>query len=172
MVVSDVSFADDIKKIQQQELALRFASFTEADAWSLGSQMREAAHAQKLPLIIDIRCSGRKLFYAALPGTAPTNESWAQWKINVVQLLHKSSYRVGRELALSGKTWQATHGVPELDFAAHGGCFPIHIEGVGVVGTITVSGIPQRADHGFVVEQLCIYLKKDHASLALGPEQP
>jgi uncharacterized protein (UPF0303 family) len=170
MVGSDVSLADDIKKIQQQELALHFASFTEADAWSLGVQMREAAHAKKLSLVIDIRCAGRRLFYAALPGTQPANEGWVQRKINVVQLLHKCSYRVGRELALSGRTWEVAHGVPERDYAPHGGCFPIHIEGVGVVGTITVSGIPQRDDHGFVVEQICMYLKKDHAALALGPE--
>ena len=165
-----MSIEDDIAKIKIQEEALRFKSFDEADAWALGSQMREAAAKAKLPLVIDIRCAGRKLFYTALPGTVPGNEGWVQRKINVVQLTHKSSYRMGRELAKSGGALDHTQGVDAKDYAPHGGCFPLHINGVGVVGTITVSGIPQRDDHGFVVEQLCAFLKQDHKTLGLGPE--
>jgi uncharacterized protein (UPF0303 family) len=59
-----------------------------------------------------------------------------------------------------------------MDHAQAGGGFPIHLKGTGVVGVITVSGVPQREDHGFVVEMLCEFLGQDHASLALGPETP
>ena len=165
-----MSIAEDIQKIIKQEQVLRFAHFDEDDAWKLGSQMRAAAVARKLPLVIDIRCAGRRLFYAGLPGTTPGNEGWVQRKINVVHLTHKSSYRVSRELAQSGGALDHSQGVQPIDYATHGGCFPIHIEGVGVVGTITVSGIPQREDHGFVIEQVCNFLGKDAAALALGPE--
>ncbi len=58
----------------------------------------------------------------------------------------------------------------KVNYASHGGGFPIHVTGAGIIGAVTVSGVPQRQDHGFVVEQLCIYLKKDHVSLALAPE--
>ena len=68
--------------------------------------------------------------------------------------LHKCSYRAGREIALSGQALDETRGVNPIDVAPHGGCFPLHIIGTGVVGTITVSGIPQRDDHNFVVECL------------------
>nr|WP_275575844.1 MULTISPECIES: heme-binding protein [unclassified Microbacterium] len=40
------------------------------------------------------------------------------------------------------------------EYAAHGGVFPLTIAGVGVVGTVGVSGLPQADDHAFVVEQL------------------
>ena len=63
-----------------------------------------------------------------------------------------------------------SQGLQAIDYAAHGGCFPVHIEGVGIVGTITVSGIPQRDDHGFVVEQVCVFFGKDAVALALQPE--
>jgi len=43
-------------------------------------------------------------------------------------------------------------------FAAHGGAFPLTIRGTGVVGTITVSGLPQVEDHAFVVAQLEAFL--------------
>ena len=166
-----MSTKEDIDQIKKQEAALRFASFSEADAWKLGCQMRDAAAARKLALVIDIRAAGRKLFFAALPGTTPENEDWVQRKINVVMRLHKSSYRVGRELLLNNKQLDESQGVLPIDYAPHGGCFPIHISGVGVVGSVTVSGIPQRDDHGFVVEQLCVFLGKDAAALALGPEK-
>jgi len=166
-----MSLGKDIAQIKVQEQLLQFENFSEADAWALGSQMREAAIALKHPFVIDIRIAGRKLFYTALPGTTPANESWVLRKINVVMRLHKSSYRVGRELASSGKQLNESEGVLPIEFAAHGGSFPIAIKNVGVVGTITVSGIPQRDDHNFVVEHICRYLKLDYNTLALGPEE-
>jgi uncharacterized protein (UPF0303 family) len=65
--------------------------------------MREKAVAKKLPLAIDIQVAGRTLFYAALAGTTPDNPNWVRRKINVVIRLHKCSYRVSREIALSGQ---------------------------------------------------------------------
>jgi uncharacterized protein (UPF0303 family) len=42
-------------------------------------------------------------------------------------------------------------GLPLRDYATHGGSFPIRVTGVGGVGAVTVSGIPQREDHALVV---------------------
>lgn len=165
-----MSIEKDIEHIKLQETTLQFTSFTEADAWTLGCQMHAAAIAGIHPLVIDIRCAGRKLFYTALPGTSPDNEHWVERKINVVMRVHKSSYRVSRELALSGKVMDESQGVLPITVATHGGCFPITIKNVGVVGTITVSGVPQRQDHNFVVEQICLFLKLDYKSLSLSSE--
>jgi uncharacterized protein (UPF0303 family) len=159
--------ADDIAMLKRQEEALQFDHFDEADAWALGTMMRERAASRSLPLVIDIRVAGRPLFYAALPGTAPDNAVWVQRKINVVMRYHMSSYRKGRELAAAGKALDEASGVLPIDVAPHGGCFPIRLRGTGVVGTVTVSGIPQREDHNFVFECLCAFLGVDPAGLAL-----
>ncbi len=165
-----MSIAEDISQIEIQEAALRFKSFGEADAWALGSQMRAAAEAAKLPLVIDIRIGARQLFYAALPGTVTDNAEWVRRKSNSVLRFHKSTYLLGRMVEQRGGGFDQSRGIDVLDFASAGGGFPIHLEGTGVIGAITVSGIPQRDDHGFVVKQLCIFLKQSHSELALGPE--
>jgi uncharacterized protein (UPF0303 family) len=165
-----VSLESDIAQIARQEEALRFGQFDEAMAWELGALMRQAAADRKLPFVIDIRIGNRPLFYTALPGSTPENPDWVRRKVNTVMRFHKSSYRVGREYQLQGKAFDASRGLDPMDYAPAGGGFPIHVRGTGVVGAITVSGVPQREDHGFVVEMLCAILKADHAALALGPE--
>ncbi len=165
-----MSITDDIEKIKHQEQALRFKAFDEEAAWALGSQMRDAAEEQSLPLVIDIRIGDRQMFFAALPGTGPDNSDWVRRKANSVKRFHKSTYRLGREHAARGAVFGVERGIEVMDYADAGGGFPIHIIGTGVVGCITVSGIPQRDDHGFVVAQLCQFLGQDHTKLALGPE--
>jgi uncharacterized protein (UPF0303 family) len=88
-------------------------------------------------------------------------------KINTVARFHKSSYAVGLELQQSGSTLMEKQGLPAADYAVHGGSFPIRIAGVGVIGAVTVSGVPQRSDHELVVESLCAELGRDYAALKL-----
>ena len=166
-----MSLEKDIAKIAQQEEALRFASFNEEQAWALGSLMRQVAVERKLPFVIDIRIGDRPLFYTALPGTTPENPDWVRRKVNTVYRFHKSSYRVGREYQLKGQVFDAARGMDLMTYAPNGGGFPLHVSGTGVIGAITVSGVPQRQDHEFVVEMLCRYLNTEYAMLALGPER-
>jgi uncharacterized protein (UPF0303 family) len=63
------------------------------------------------------------------------------------------------------------YGLPLADFAAHGGSFPIRVHGAGIIGCVTVSGLPQRADHELAVEALCAELGMDFSKLALGSPQ-
>lgn len=165
-----MSLDDDISRLKLQEQVLQFTKFDEADAWNLGQAMRNLANTRNHPFVIDICIAGRKLFYTALHGTVPDNEHWVRRKINVVMRYHKSSYHVGREIVKTGKPLDESRGVSPIDMAPHGGCFPIIIKNVGVVGTITVSGIPQRDDHNFVIECIAAHLKIDHASVALAAE--
>jgi uncharacterized protein (UPF0303 family) len=165
-----MSLTSDVELLTKQEKHLRFKSFSEADAWALGSKMRAVAEARELPLVIDIRLRGRPLFYAALPGTDADNPEWVRRKSNTTLRYFKSSYRFGREYALKGMVVGAERGADPMEYATAGGSFPIHIEGTGVVGAVTVSGVPQREDHNFVYEMICDYLGIDPANLMLPPE--
>jgi uncharacterized protein (UPF0303 family) len=164
-----MSLADDIAIIKRQEAALQFQHFSENDAWTLGGHMRARALERKLPLVMDIRTGTRPLFYTALPGTTPENPDWVRRKINTVYRFEACSYRVGLELKQRGMALDHTRGVDPLQFAAAGGGFPIRIGSI-VVGAVTVSGIPQRDDHNFVVESLAAFLGVAYNELALPPE--
>ena len=52
-----------------------------------------------------------------------------------------------------------------------GGGFPVTVKDAGVIGVIAVSGLPEREDHGVVVDALCAYLDLDASGLALPPEE-
>ena len=78
-------------------------------------------------------------------------------------------FHVGRLLEQSGLTFSARYNLPEEDYAAHGGSFPINVAGTGIVGSVTVSGLPQREDHNLVVEALCLLTGRDYQSLRLPP---
>ena len=123
-----------------------------------GADAIRAAIERNLPVTIDIRRHGQQLFHAALPGTTAENDSWIERKVNVVNRFGAASYLVGRRLAVRGATLDEAVGVEPRLFAAHGGAFPIRIKDVGVVGSVTVSGLPQADDHAFVTEMIGAFL--------------
>ena len=147
-----------IASLEEEERRLVFARFDNADAWRLGSAMVAAATERSLPVTIDIRRHGQQLFHAALPGTTAENDAWIERKVNVVNRFAAASYLVGRRLAARGTALDEELGVDPRLFAAHGGAFPVRIKDVGVVGTVTVSGLPQADDHAFVTEMIGRFL--------------
>ncbi|GAA3188281.1 heme-degrading domain-containing protein [Dactylosporangium siamense] len=147
-----------IAELVEQEERLRFTRFDNDDAWTLGSLLVRLGKERGLPITIDIRRHGHQLFHAALPGTAPDNDRWIERKIRVVERLNASSFLVGRRMAAKGQAMDAAYGVDPADFATHGGAFPIRVVDVGVVGVVTVSGLPQADDHALVVEAIGLFL--------------
>jgi uncharacterized protein (UPF0303 family) len=123
-----------------------------------------------LAVVIDVRRFGQPLFYAAMDGTTPDNVEWVRRKSNVVARFHSSSYVAGLKEKVKNETLAESQGLSSADYATHGGSFPLRAGGAGIVGSVTVSGLPQRADHELVVEALCALLGKDYADLKLGAE--
>jgi uncharacterized protein (UPF0303 family) len=164
-----MGLAEDIERVGLQERELHLPRLDAKVAWELGTLLRSLAVERGLSLVIDVRRFGQPMFYAALEGTTPDNPEWVRKKSNVVARFHRSSYGLGLHLKMKGQTLEE-RGLPLADFAAHGGAFPLHVEGAGIVGAVTVSGLPQRADHELVVEALCAMLGRDYASLKLDPE--
>jgi uncharacterized protein (UPF0303 family) len=164
-----MSIVDDIARIKLQEDRLQFKYLSEDDAWQLGSLMRARAAAKNLPLVLDIRIGIRPLFYFAMPGTTPENPDWVRRKVNTVYRFEAASYRVNLEYENRGAAFDMSRGIDLATYAAAGGGFPIRLAG-NVVGAVTVSGIPQREDHNFVVECLAEFLKVPYVDVQLSPD--
>lgn len=162
----------DIERLQLQEKRLQFKRFDAATAWQIGSALKAAAEKRNAPVAIDISLHGHQLFAVSLPGATPDNLEWIRRKRNTVQRYHRSSYAIGLTHQRAQTTLQAKTGLDLKDYAPHGGCFPIYLAGSGCVGTITVSGLPQRDDHNLVVAVLQDYLHLAGEDLALEASAP
>ena len=146
--------APTIGELEDQERRLQFDRFDNLDAWRLGCRLVELATERDLPVAIDIRRHGHQLFHAALPGSSADNDAWIDRKRKVVERYGESSYLVGTRFRAKGTTFEELSRLDPDTYAAHGGSFPIAGEGAGVIGTVTVSGLPQAEDHAMVVEAL------------------
>lgn len=143
-----------IAEVTAQENELVLPAFTYDDAWRLGSRLVELATERDLPVTIDVRKGTQQVFHAAREGTTPDNDTWVERKVRVVYRFGASSYLVGLRARAEGRDFNTQHGLPIQEYAAHGGAFPLRVDGVGIVGAATVSGLAQADDHALVVEAL------------------
>ena len=138
--------------VEQDEL--QFAQFTFDDAYTIGVDLVETARKNGLKIAVDIAVNGQQLFHAALPGTSPDNDQWIVRKNRVVGRFFTSSYYVAKLLESQGKSIEEAYGLSANEFAPFGGAVPIAIRGTGVIGSITVSGLPDEEDHETVVNAI------------------
>jgi uncharacterized protein (UPF0303 family) len=148
----------DLNALIALEAELHFATFDHADAWAIGSRIVELARQRNLPIATGITRGGQRFFHAALPGSRPDNDEWIDRKVRTTLRFGHCSLYVSVERAKDGVSLADRFAVDPSLFAAAGGCFPVHVEGAGIIGTITVSGLPQVEDHKLVVEVIREYL--------------
>lgn len=159
MSASDhASLLTAIATAEGHERDLVFARFDNDDAWRLGCMLVELARERHLAVTIDVRRGTQQLFHAARPGTTPDNDRWVERKARVVERFGASSHLVGLSPVVEGTTFAAMHELPLQQYTAVGGAFPVRVRDVGIVGTVTVSGLPPADDHALIVEALRVFL--------------
>jgi uncharacterized protein (UPF0303 family) len=151
---AEITLAD----LAAEEEELRFATFDNDDAWTLGVALVEAARQRQASVAVDITRNAHQLFHAALPGATPDNDAWIQRKTRVVNRFGHSSLYMGQLCREQGTTFEDKYGLDPDVYAAHGGAFPIVVKSVGPVGVVVVSGLPQVADHRLVVAVIRAHL--------------
>lgn len=144
-----------------EEAELHFPHFTHDDAWHIGTALVEAGRAGSLPIAIDISRGGQQLFHAALAGSTPDNDEWIRRKTRAVLRFCRSSLALSLECREAGVSLAELREVDAQLYVAAGGCFPVYVDSAGVVGTITVSGLPQVEDHRLVVRAVREFLNRN-----------
>jgi uncharacterized protein (UPF0303 family) len=164
-----VSSEADIEKIVAQEQGLVFERFDEDIAYRLVGHVRDAANAAGKGIAVGVYLWDRTLCIGMTAGASSHNLTWAERKVGTVRLLHKSSYRLVLERGDKPRLLEPSWAADPASYAIAGGAFPIHVKGLGFVGAISTSGLPERDDHGFGVAAVCAALGRDPAEWMLRP---
>ena len=157
----------DIEKIDHQEKTLVFAAFSEKDALEIGLSIVRALESSGQTGLVDVSLWDRQVFAYSIAGAKADNAEWVRRKINVVKRFQVSSYRMALEMLDDGKVFDAARGTDPLDYAAAGGAFPIRLKSGPVIGAITLSGLPMREDHQYVVNAIATHIGFEAGDFAL-----
>ncbi len=143
---------------EMEEQELQFTHFTREDALELGLQLHRNSAGYPAPIAIEITVNGLAVFRYFQDGAMPESELWLARKRRLVDLMQMSSMHVMAMLETDGDTLAGRKLNPN-DYAACGGGFPIIVRGVGCIGSVCVSGMPDHHDdHRLLIETLTEYL--------------
>ncbi len=150
------------EQLAAQARACELTRFTIDDAVHLGLLATERATAEALPLVIEVHHLGRLAYRVTLPGSRAESDDWIQRKARVVSRFEASTLAVRVKYEERGTSFNESTGLSELEYAAHGGGFPIVVTAVGIVGGFYASGLPQVDDHEFLVGCLTAFAGTQH----------
>jgi uncharacterized protein (UPF0303 family) len=153
-------YADLLQTLAQQEESLQFERFDNDAALAVGLWIVEEVRKRGKAVTVNITRNAQVLFHHAMTGATADQADWIRRKNNTVQRFCRSSYYMGISYKSRGSTFEDVKYLDDIEYAGHGGAFPLLIRGVGLVGTVTVSGLAQADDHALVVAALQAQLDK------------
>ena len=142
---------DILKSLDKEHKDLQFQSFSNKKALEIGLRLHDLAEEKHLAITIDITRHNQQLFHYACEGTSIDNDEWVKRKSNVVNHFSKSSFYIKHFLKQNKTSLDQMFFLNQTEYSAFGGSFPIIIKDTGVIGTITVSGLPDEEDHKLVI---------------------
>ncbi|KKB08858.1 hypothetical protein VE26_02010 [Devosia chinhatensis] len=137
---------------EQSRLVLK--RFDYALAWQIGASIQSMAAERNLPIGIEVAHGASPVFLAIMPGATPDNVDWVRRKRAVALRFHQSSLYMRLLCESKDVNFHTRYRLPEADFAASGGSVPIVVGTVGVVGAVSVSGLPDVEDHRLVISAI------------------
>ncbi len=140
-----------MERIKAQETRYEFDRIDEELAMRMGIYVVRRAKEMGKPVATRVTLNRRTLFAYSMPGTKPESDNWIRRKENMSYATNGSSYywECWCELGEHPFEWR---GVTYADYAPAGGCFPLFMKGVGMVGTLTISGMASHEDHALAFE--------------------
>jgi len=147
-------------ELAREAAALILPSLTQGDAIELGEIAASIGRERALPIAIEVRIKDWTVYHASLPGSSPENDRWIVRKARVV-LATGHSTMFERVLAEEEEIdWYEMKGLSEETHAIHGGGLALNVKGLGFVGILLISGLPQIQDHLLGVEVIVEYLAR------------
>ena len=156
-----------VKVLNQQEDMLKFDTFTNKEAFELGTRMAQKVYDAGQSLAIGIfNVAGMAVYQHVTPGATVNNTLWMRRKFNTVMNRERSSLWFTVTSEMRGKDL-AAHVLDTNDYALVGGGFPIRLKTGELVAVAVVSAFPHYEDHQFIVDALEEYLCIDEVTSVL-----
>ena len=141
-----------LKILEKQEEELVFDSFTNKDAFKLGTILAEMVNESPAPLSIRVFMGDTIVYQYAMEGDAETRFGWTYRKYQLIKTTGHSSMHCRVRLQFMDELKDLEAQPEKYGFGCGG--FPIIVKGKGVVGAVAASGLPDPDDHFYVVGAL------------------
>lgn len=152
---------DLLQELLTQEEELQLTHFNNQTAWELGNLIKQAAEQRSVAIAFEIYAFEQVLFSYFMPGTNKDNQDWIRRKRQSVMRFGHSSYYQGQYHAAKNRDFETQPHIDPKEYCAHGGAFPIRIKNSGLIGAVTVSGLPQEIDHQLAVDAMRQIIKQN-----------
>jgi len=143
-------------KIENGEMVkiIELEKFSNSLALEMGLTIVKLAKSRNQHIGIEISRLNQTIFLSIDDSLPMDKHNWLRRKANVAKQFEESSLSVKNDLKEGNMTLEKTFGLDEKDFLAKGGSIPIFVKGVGMVATITVSGLHDEEDHKIIIDAL------------------
>lgn len=139
---------------------LALESLSQRDAIEIGEIAMKLGFERALGIAIEVRLKDWTVFHASLPGSTSENDSWIARKARVVLATGNSTIYERVLAEEQGIDWFESTGLSEESHAIHGGGLALNVKGIGCLGILLISGLPQVEDHLLGVEVLTEFLAR------------
>ena len=136
-----------------EEMDLVLSKFSRTDALKLSQIILEKVKNYGKPIMIEIEINKLIVFRYFMDETIEDGALWLSRKRNTVNLMSMSSLRFQYWLKQKGATIASRH-LDTSEYIDCGGGYPIRIQGMGVMGSVCVTGLHDLDDHKLIVESL------------------
>lgn len=142
-----------LEELVLQEETLRFDSFREKEAETLGDLLCALAKADGKSAAVQIELGSMEVYRRMPEGTGTFNNHWMQRKKSTVRMMKKSTLRIWTEMAARGIP-RKMEMLPQADPVFCGGGYPILLKDGTMVGVIAVSGPGDEYEHDLIIRAL------------------
>ncbi|WZL81178.1 heme-binding protein [Vallitaleaceae bacterium 9-2] len=150
---------DNYNRLLEEEMSLQLKKFSRSDAFELALIILEKVEEYEKPIIIEIEMNKVVIFRYFMDETIEDGALWLARKRNSVNLMNMSSLRFQYWLKQKNATI-SSRLLNTRDYIDCGGGYPIRIEGMGVMGSICVTGLIDTEDHKLIVDSLKAFKEK------------
>lgn len=141
-----------VESLAAEQHRLLLDSFDYDFVWALGKAIRDHAATIGAPVAIEVSHGATPVFVTLLPGATIDNLDWTARKRAVAHRFHRSSLAMRLEAEGSGYDFNERFRLPKADFVASGGGVPLILRNGTLVGTASVSGLPDIEDHKLIID--------------------